>query len=125
MAEPVFQKPPPEGDHEPPPKPKRFWLRFSVAAVVIVCVSAAATATSILLYIGSIAHALSHNNVYKNKLDKQLAKVNGGGPETILILGSDKRANLNRKTRGAPTRRCCSASTPNTTRSRCCRSRAT
>jgi LCP family protein required for cell wall assembly len=94
MSEPVFRRPPPTGDHEPPPKPKRFWLRFSVAAVVIVCVSAAATATSILLYIGSIAHALSHNNVYKDKLDNQLAKVDGGGPETILILGSDKRANL-------------------------------
>ena len=94
MIEPVFSKPPPGGDHEPPPKAKRFWLKFSVAAVLIVSVSAAATATSILLYIGSIAHALSHNNVYKDKLDKQLANVNGGGPETILILGSDKRANL-------------------------------
>jgi LCP family protein required for cell wall assembly len=94
MSEPVFRKPPPTGDHEPPPKPKRFWLKFSIAAVMIVSVSAAATSSSILLYIGSIAHALSHNNVYKNKLDNQLAKVNGGGPETILILGSDKRANL-------------------------------
>jgi LCP family protein required for cell wall assembly len=94
MAESAFPKPPPDGDHEAAPRRKRFWLRFSVAAVVIVCVSAAATATSILLYIGSIAHALSHNNVYKDKLSKQLAEVNGGGPETILILGSDKRANL-------------------------------
>ena len=75
MSESVFSKPPPTGDHEPPPKPKRFWLKFSLAAVMIVCVSAAATSTSILLYIGSYAHALSHNNVYKNKLDNQLAKV--------------------------------------------------
>ena len=80
MVEPVFQKPPPDGDHEAPPKPKRFWLKFSVAATVIVCVSAAATATSILLYIGSIAHALSHNNVYKNKLAKQLAEVTAAAP---------------------------------------------
>ena len=29
MAEPGFKKPPPEGDHEPPPKPKRFWWRFT------------------------------------------------------------------------------------------------
>src|SRR6478609_5844094 len=94
MVEPVFKKPPPTGDHEPPPKPKRFWIKFSLAATLIVSVSAAATATSILLYIGSIAHALSHNNVYKDKLAPALANVNGGGPETILILGSDKRANL-------------------------------
>jgi polyisoprenyl-teichoic acid--peptidoglycan teichoic acid transferase len=93
MVEPAFRKPPPEGDHEAPPKPKRFWVKFSLAAVLIVCVSAAATATSILLYIGSIAQALSHNGKL-SKLDKQLANVDGGGPETILILGSDKRANL-------------------------------
>jgi LCP family protein required for cell wall assembly len=94
VAEPVFNKPPPSGDHEPPPKPKRYWWRFTLGSLVIVAVSAAATATSVLLYIGSIADALSHNNVYKNKLEHQLAKVDGGGPENILILGSDKRANL-------------------------------
>jgi LCP family protein required for cell wall assembly len=94
VPEPVFSKPPPSGDHEPPPKRKRYWWRFTLGSLVIVLVSAAATATSVLLYIGSIADALSHNNVYKNKLERQLAKVNGGGPENILILGSDKRANL-------------------------------
>jgi polyisoprenyl-teichoic acid--peptidoglycan teichoic acid transferase len=88
------KKPPPTGDPEPPPKPRRFWLRFTLASVLIVAVSAAATATSILLYIDSIAHALSHNNVYSNKLHRYLSKVNGGEPENILILGSDKRANL-------------------------------
>jgi LCP family protein required for cell wall assembly len=94
MIEPVFKKPPPEGDHEPPPKSRRLWLRFSIAALLIVAVSAATTSISILKYIDSIAKALSHNNVYKNKLARQLAKVHGGQPENILILGSDKRANL-------------------------------
>ena len=56
--------------------------------------TAAATAISILLYIGSIATALSHHNVYRDKLDRYLSQVNGGEPENILILGSDKRANL-------------------------------
>jgi polyisoprenyl-teichoic acid--peptidoglycan teichoic acid transferase len=88
------KKPPPTGDHEAPPKPKRFWLRFTLASVLIVAVSAAATATSILLYLDSIAHALSHNNVYSSKLKRYLSTVNGGEPENILILGSDKRANL-------------------------------
>jgi polyisoprenyl-teichoic acid--peptidoglycan teichoic acid transferase len=93
MVEPVFKKPPPTGDHEPPPKRKRYWWRFTLASALIVSVTAAATAASILLYIGSIAHALSHNHRL-SRLDKQLAHVDGGGPETILILGSDKRANL-------------------------------
>jgi polyisoprenyl-teichoic acid--peptidoglycan teichoic acid transferase len=94
MVEPALSKPPPTGDHEPPPKRKRYWWRFTLGSVIIVAVSAAATATSVLLYIGSIADALSHNDVYKRKLEGKLAKVHGGAPENILILGSDKRANF-------------------------------
>jgi len=94
LAEPVFSKPPPSGDHEPPPKPKRYWWRFTLGSFVIVIAVAAATSTSILLYVESIATALSHHNVYKDKLDRFLSTVNGGEPENILILGSDKRANL-------------------------------
>ena len=45
-----------------------------------------------LLYLDSIAHALSHNNVYSNKLKGYLSTVDGGEPQNILILGSDKRA---------------------------------
>ncbi len=88
------KKPPPAGDPEPPPKPKRYWWRFTLASVLIVAVSAAATATSVLLYLDSIAHALSHNDVYSNKLKRYLATVDGGEAQNILILGSDKRANL-------------------------------
>jgi polyisoprenyl-teichoic acid--peptidoglycan teichoic acid transferase len=88
------KKPPPAGDPEPPPKPKRYWWRFTLASVLIVAVSAAATAASVLLYLDSIAHALSHNNVYSNKLQRYLQTVDGGEAQNILILGSDKRANL-------------------------------
>jgi LCP family protein required for cell wall assembly len=99
MTEPVGpgwapKKPPPAGDSEAAPKPKRFWLRFTLASILIVAVSAAATATAVLLYLDSIAHALSHNNVYSSKLHRYLSKVDGGAPENILILGSDKRAGV-------------------------------
>ncbi len=94
MIEPVFPKPPPEGDGTEPPKPRRFWWRFTLGAVTIVSVTAAATAITILLYLGSIADALSHNDVLKNKVQRFLAQTNGGEPENILILGSDKRASL-------------------------------
>ena len=94
MAESGLSKPPPSGDHEPAPKPKRYWWRFSVGSLIIVIAVAAATSASILLYIGSIATALSHHNIYNAKLHRYLSKVNGGEPENILILGSDKRANL-------------------------------
>ncbi len=94
MVETAFPKPPPEGDHEPPPKPKRFWWRFTLASVLIVATSAAATAAGALLYIDSIAHALGHNNKLHDKLQTALAEIEPGEPQTILILGSDKRANL-------------------------------
>jgi LCP family protein required for cell wall assembly len=92
MIEPPFKKPPPSGDHEPPPKPKRYWWRFTLASLLIVAAVGAATSISILLYVGSIATALSHHNVYKNRLSRYLARVHGGAPENIIIIGSDKRA---------------------------------
>jgi polyisoprenyl-teichoic acid--peptidoglycan teichoic acid transferase len=92
MTDPVSKKPPPEGDHEPAPKPRRYWWRFTLASVIIVAACAAATATSILFYIGSIADALSHNNRLQNKVERFLSQTHGGEPENILILGSDKRA---------------------------------
>jgi LCP family protein required for cell wall assembly len=92
VAETGLSKPPPSGDHEPPPKPKRFWWRFMLGSLVIVLVSAAATATVVLRYIDSIAEALSHNNVLQSKVEKFITQTEGGEPENILILGSDKRA---------------------------------
>jgi LCP family protein required for cell wall assembly len=91
MAEIEF-KPPPPGGEDPAPKPKRFWWRFMLGATLIVAVSAAATSISILHYFGSVAEALSDNGVFNSKVDRFLAKVEGGEPENILIVGSDKRA---------------------------------
>ncbi|HYJ22345.1 MAG TPA: LCP family protein, partial [Solirubrobacterales bacterium] len=86
------KKPPPSGDQEAPPKPKRYWLRFTLASFLIVAVAAGATATSVLLYLDSIADQLGHNDAYSNKLQGYLQTVDGGEPQNILILGSDKRA---------------------------------
>ncbi|MFN8161159.1 MAG: LCP family protein [Solirubrobacterales bacterium] len=87
----AFGKPPPDGDPEPAPRPKRYWWRFSLAAFTIVVAIAAATASSILLYLDDIADALGHGG----KLQRQLSPIlqpYDGGPQNILILGSDKRA---------------------------------
>jgi LCP family protein required for cell wall assembly len=86
------KKPPPSGDAEPAPKPKRYWWRFTLASLIIVLVSAGATATGVLLYVDSIAHALGHNDHLHNKLQNALAHNDPGEAENILILGSDKRA---------------------------------
>ena len=93
MNEPVFKKPPPDGDHQPPPKPKRFWLKFTLGALIIVwslpprprSASSASSTASPMRYLTTTSTRTSSS---------ALAKVNGGAPENILILGSDQRANL-------------------------------
>jgi LCP family protein required for cell wall assembly len=67
-----------------------LWARFTLASLLIVGSTAAATATSGILYISDIADALGHNNALA-ELDNQLTQVDGGEPQTILILGSDLR----------------------------------
>jgi LCP family protein required for cell wall assembly len=76
-----------------PPKPKPLWLRFLAASLVIVASMAAATSVSLLVYLTDIANGLSDNGKYE-KLQSQLDDVDGGAPQTILILGSDKRQSL-------------------------------
>src|SRR6201992_1834207 len=90
------RKPPPEGDGTPPPKKKRYWWRFSLASLIIVTVTAAAPSAAILLYIDSIAEAIGtkENKHFTKEVEEVVEKVHGGAPETILVLGSDKRANL-------------------------------
>ncbi|HEY5941521.1 MAG TPA: LCP family protein [Solirubrobacterales bacterium] len=88
------KKPPPEGDGGEAPKPKRFWWRFTLAAVLIIAVSAATTATASLLYLDSIANAIRpENDKLQKKLNKFLADAGDGGAQTFLVIGSDKRAN--------------------------------
>jgi LCP family protein required for cell wall assembly len=87
------KKPPPEGDGGEAPKPKRYWWRFTLAAVLIVAVSAATTATATLVYLDSIANAIQpKNNKLQKKLEKILADAENGGAQTFLLVGSDLRA---------------------------------
>jgi LCP family protein required for cell wall assembly len=90
------RKPPPEGDGTPAPKKKRYWWRFSLASIIIVAVTAAATSSAVLLYINSIAEAFGTgaNKELQEEVEEIVTDVHGGEPETILILGSDKRADL-------------------------------
>jgi LCP family protein required for cell wall assembly len=89
------KKPPPEGDGEPAPKPKRFWWRFILASVLIVAVSAATTATAALLYIDSIAEAIApENDRLQKRLNRFLADAENGDAQNFLLVGSDKRAGV-------------------------------
>jgi polyisoprenyl-teichoic acid--peptidoglycan teichoic acid transferase len=87
------KKPPPSGDGDPAPKPKRFWWRFVLAAMLIVMVSAATTASATLLYLDDIADKIKPgNDKLQKKLNKFLADAESGGAQTFLMIGSDKRA---------------------------------
>jgi polyisoprenyl-teichoic acid--peptidoglycan teichoic acid transferase len=93
------RKPPPEGDGTEPPKKKRYWWRFSLAGVIIVAVCAAATSSAVLLYINSIAEAIGtkENKHVSKETEEVIEKVHGGAPETIIVLGSDKRPSFEEK----------------------------
>jgi LCP family protein required for cell wall assembly len=79
-------------DERPPSLWWGMWKRFLIAGVVIVGLSGAATATVALNEVSSIAHQvfpeLSHISAPKGLLTAEY----GGGPQTFLILGSDRRS---------------------------------
>ena len=86
------KKPPPEGDGGEAPKPKRYWWRFTLASVLIVAVSAAATATAVLVYLDDVVANIRQNDKVQTRLDRFLADAGDGGAQTFLVIGSDKRA---------------------------------
>lgn len=66
------------------------WLRFITASLVIIAAVAGATSASLILYLSDIANALKNHTEIQG-LDPFLSKTSGSGPQTILIIGSDKR----------------------------------
>jgi polyisoprenyl-teichoic acid--peptidoglycan teichoic acid transferase len=78
---------------EPPPAPaKGMWWRFVIAAVLIVVLAGGATATVALNKVSKIGE-----EVFPKSNDIEVKKgivtpVYSGGPQTFLILGSDRRA---------------------------------
>jgi len=101
----------PEPDSEPagvaagngkPPRAKPLWARFLAASLLIVVSMAAATSISLLVYFSDFAEGLSDNHQFDNLRD-QLAAVEGGDPQTILILGSDERLSMKGEPRRSDT----------------------
>ena len=66
-----------------------MWLRFLTASLVIIASIAGATSASLILYLSDIANALKHGSILNGV--QPFLKTPGSGPQTILILGSDKR----------------------------------
>src|ERR1700738_969977 len=77
---------------EPRPPSLRWgmWKRFLLAGAAIVLLSGAATATVALNTVSGIAAEVFPNTIKAPK--GVVTPVYSGGPQTFLILGSDRRA---------------------------------
>jgi LCP family protein required for cell wall assembly len=77
---------------EPPRLAWGMWKRFVAAMVVIVFLTAAGTATAVLLEFDSAVEAFNElSHPLDPKVDAVLDDVDSGKPQTILVLGSDRR----------------------------------
>jgi LCP family protein required for cell wall assembly len=78
-------------DERPPALGRRMWRRFAIAAVLIVALSGGTTATVALNKITTIADEVfpKLNEIVPPK--GVVTPEYSGGPETFLILGSDRR----------------------------------
>jgi LCP family protein required for cell wall assembly len=78
-------------DERPPSLARGMWLRFVLAAVLIIGLSGVATATVALNKATSIAEEL-FPTLNQIKTPKNLVAPLTGGSQTFLILGSDRRS---------------------------------
>jgi polyisoprenyl-teichoic acid--peptidoglycan teichoic acid transferase len=79
-------------DERPPSLWWGMWKRFLLAGVLIAALSGAATATVALNTVSSIAHEV-FPEIAKIKAPKGLVQLKyDGGPQTFLVLGSDRRS---------------------------------
>jgi LCP family protein required for cell wall assembly len=71
-----------------------LWARFLTASFVIVLSVGTATAASLILYLDDLGHRIGVDTAIGKQLAPDLSSVEGGEPQTIMILGSDKRPEL-------------------------------
>jgi polyisoprenyl-teichoic acid--peptidoglycan teichoic acid transferase len=81
-----------DDDERPPSLGWSMWKRFAIAGVLIVALSGAATATVALNTVSSIAHEVFPRLNQIKAPKGVVTPVYSGGPQTFLILGSDRRA---------------------------------
>jgi polyisoprenyl-teichoic acid--peptidoglycan teichoic acid transferase len=78
-------------DERPPSLWRGMWLRYAVAAVLIIALSGAATATVALNEVSAIAHKIFTETI-KTGHGLVTEVPYEGAPQTFLVLGSDRRS---------------------------------
>jgi LCP family protein required for cell wall assembly len=67
------------------------WKRFLIGSALVAGLMAAATASSVILEVNHIKHFFPTNSLGRSVLPV-ITPAQAGAPETILVIGSDKRA---------------------------------
>jgi polyisoprenyl-teichoic acid--peptidoglycan teichoic acid transferase len=76
---------------EPPRLAWGMWKRFLAAMLAIVFLTGAGTATAILLEFDDAVNAFNRFNQPLEDVEEVLDDVDAGDPQTLLVLGSDRR----------------------------------
>ncbi|HEX7300770.1 MAG TPA: LCP family protein [Solirubrobacteraceae bacterium] len=92
--------------HEGPPRLARgMYKRFALAGVIIVCLAAATVASAVLLEVKEAVEIFRRSTTPLDPQVKQLlADVAPGKPQTILVIGDDRRKSEALQKRPPPTR---------------------
>jgi LCP family protein required for cell wall assembly len=79
------------GDDKPPRLARTMYKRFALAGVLIVMLSAGTVASAGLLEVNQLVSIVRNEGHVIPGLNGALDNVDAGGPQTILVLGSDRR----------------------------------
>jgi LCP family protein required for cell wall assembly len=78
-------------DEKPPRVSRGLYLRYLIAAALVVTCTAATVASAGLLEVKSLVAIVRTNGHPIPNIKGALDDVKGGGPQTLLVLGSDRR----------------------------------
>ena len=80
-----------DADQEPPRLARSMWKRFALAMVTIVLLTGAGSSSAVLLEVSDTLNKFVEENTPIPGVEGVLDDVDAGDPQTILVLGSDRR----------------------------------
>lgn len=78
-------------EEKPPHLARSMWKRFVLAGMLIVVLAGATTATGVLLQVNDLTKAIRQGGKPISGLQAILERAAAGSPQTILVIGSDRR----------------------------------
>ena len=75
----------------PPRLGWEMWKKFLIGGMLVVMLTATAVASAVLLQVHDTIEVFQRNSTPIPDIDNELDKVEPGNPQTILVLGSDRR----------------------------------